>query len=516
MNFNQFDLSKQLLDAVSDLNFTSATLIQEKTIPLILKHQDVLAKSQTGSGKTIAYALPTVQHFLNNPSTYILVLAPTRELALQIDKVFNELLKYIPKAKTTLLYGGVNIQKQIVALKQNPKIVIATPGRLLDHVNRKTIALKHFNVVVLDEADEMLNMGFKDDVLTILEKTAPNKQTLLFSATISKDIYELAQSIQRDVIFIENKNNNKNITQQAYQVSLSHKYVLLQQLLAILNPTQAMIFCNTKKSVDEITLKLAHLNMSAAGIHGDMKQEMRTKVIQQFKAQKLKYLICSDVMARGIDIDNLEMVINYDLPQEIEFYIHRIGRCGRIDKKGTSITFFTPKESKKIRQLEKLTKQSITIMPLPNEKALQQGVATLILSDLMHSLSHTHFKKVREEIRVYLENNHLNALDVLTSYAISKNKVDGLQQPIQEEKLTRKRKSFVNLTLNIGKKANIHEKNIVDALKKTYDINTSAIGQINIYKPYSTVDIEKLQASKILSSKQNVMIKKQKVKIKRS
>ncbi len=337
MKFTELDISKNLLKAVMDMGFEEATEIQEKSIPLILSGRDMIGQSQTGTGKTAAFALPVLDRVdpkINKPQ--VIVLCPTRELAVQVCGEFNKLSKYTG-IKSFPVYGGEPIFRQISALKRGAQIIIGTPGRLMDHMNRKTIKLDHVKSIILDEADEMLNMGFREDIETIL-KNIPTEdiQTILFSATMPKSIMDITHLYQNNpkIVKITRKElTTDTIDQRYYHVLEHHKLEVLRRLLDVYNPKLTLIFCNTKRKVDEVTELLQDSGYASDKIHGDMNQVVRLSVLGKFNKGVINILVATDVAARGLDIQNVEAVVNYDVPENEEYYVHRIGRTGRAGKK---------------------------------------------------------------------------------------------------------------------------------------------------------------------------------------
>lgn len=357
--FNNLNLSNNLLKALADMNFINPSAIQKDAIPQVLLGNDIIAKAPTGSGKTAAFAIPIIEKLdlnLENRSIQALVLCPTRELTMQVHKEFEKLTKYFENINAVSVYGGQNIEKQITALKKEPQIIIATPGRLMDHLRRGSIKLNLCSTVVLDEADEMLDMGFREDIYTILEGTPVNRQTILFSATMAKDILELTKKFQKSpnlVDVTDNLMNTPNIEQQYFEVVEKDKIELLARLLNLHNVKLALVFCNTKSNVDKTVEILKSKGYLSDAIHGDMNQMQREKVMRGFRSGSVKILVATDVAGRGIDVKNIEAVFNYDLPRDDEDYIHRIGRTGRAGTSGIAFTFVSKKQVQSLRRIER-------------------------------------------------------------------------------------------------------------------------------------------------------------------
>lgn len=356
-SFEEMDLSKEVLRAIKDMGFTTPSTVQAKTIPLMMSGADVNAIAPTGTGKTCAFGIPMLEYVqLNEPEVQEVVLAPTRELALQIGDELTKLAKYIKGCRIAVLYGGQPIPKQLAALKRKPQILVATPGRLLDHMNCGNVHLNAVHTMVLDEADEMLNMGFVKDVTRIIEATPDERQMVLFSATTNQDVLTIAWKYQHDPIEVTVEATKQDRPQIAQYVISTEQNKKIDHLLYLLDADvyqRVMIFCNTKFMTDRLTERLKKEGYQAECIHGDVKQSQRNVVMNDFRRGKFPILIATDVAARGIDVDDVEAVINFDLPAENEYYLHRIGRTGRAHKHGVSFSLVTFQESVRMDEILK-------------------------------------------------------------------------------------------------------------------------------------------------------------------
>ncbi len=356
-SFEEMDLSKEVLRAIKDMGFTTPSTVQAKTIPLMMSGADVNAIAPTGTGKTCAFGIPMLEYVqLNEPEVQEVVLAPTRELALQIGDELTKLAKYIKGCRIAVLYGGQPIPKQLAALKRKPQILVATPGRLLDHMNRGNVHLNAVHTMVLDEADEMLNMGFVKDVTRIIEATPDERQMVLFSATTNQDVLTIAWKYQHDPVEVTVEATKQDRPQIAQYVISTEQNKKIDHLLYLLDADvyqRVMIFCNTKFMTDRLTERLKKEGYQAECIHGDVKQSQRNVVMNDFRRGKFPILIATDVAARGIDVDDVEAVINFDLPAENEYYLHRIGRTGRAHKHGVSFSLVTFQESVRMDEILK-------------------------------------------------------------------------------------------------------------------------------------------------------------------
>ncbi len=382
LSFADLALPEPIATAVKDLGFEEPTPIQSLAIPLLRDGKDVIGQAHTGTGKTAAYGIPIVERVDPAGKTpRALVLCPTRELAIQVSEELRKLARYRRGLIILPVYGGQPIERQLHALKAGVQVVIATPGRLLDHIDRRSITLSDVGTVVLDEADEMLDMGFRDDIEAILKKTPPGRQTVLFSATMSKEILDLAARYQHDprtVQVMHDKLSVPKIEQSYFEVRESGKIDVLSKLLDLYDPQLTLIFANTKRRVDEIVSQLQARGYLAEGLHGDMNQSQRERVMGKFREGRIDILIATDVAARGIDVPAVDLVVNFDVPQDPEYYIHRIGRTGRAGKEGRSFTFVSGKEMWKLRDIQRFAKIKIALQSVPKEHEIISRKAELM------------------------------------------------------------------------------------------------------------------------------------------
>ena len=364
ISFQEMDLSEEILKAVADMGFTEPSTIQQKTIPLMMSGADINAIAPTGTGKTCAFGIPMLEYLqLKDNRVQEIVLAPTRELAVQIGEELTKLAKYIRGCRIAVLYGGQPISRQMNAIRRNPQIVVATPGRLLDHMERGNIKLNAVHTMVLDEADEMLNMGFVKDVTGIIEKTPVDRQLVLFSATTNRDVLTIAWKYQQSPVEVTveaTKEDRPQITQYVIRTENAKKMDDLLYLLDADVYQRVMVFCSTKFMTDRVTSRLQKEGYDARCIHGDIRQSQRNETMNGFKKGKFPILVATDVAARGIDVDDVEAVINYELPNENEYYLHRIGRTGRAHKHGVSFSLVTFQEGVRMEEILKYMQSSPT------------------------------------------------------------------------------------------------------------------------------------------------------------
>ena len=370
--FAELPLVPELLRAIGEMGFSEPTPIQAQSIPLILEGRDVVGRSQTGTGKTAAFGIPAIQMVdpnLDRRMAQILLLCPTRELAVQACEELKKLAHHTRGVHVCAVYGGAPIERQIVQLK-DANIVVGTPGRVMDHLRRRTLKISELRMVILDEADEMLSMGFREDIETILTQAPENRQTILFSATMPKEIMNLIDNYQKDPVLVEiNKSQValNSIEQFYYDIPTGRKNDALGLLLHYYAPSRSMVFCNTKKMVDDLTGWLLDHGFKAEGLHGDMKQSQRTVVMDAFKAGRTSILVATDVAARGIDVDDINCVFNYDIPQNAEYYVHRIGRTGRAGKSGSAYTLCCGRNQlRQMEQILRFAKAQATLAPVRN------------------------------------------------------------------------------------------------------------------------------------------------------
>ncbi len=370
--FDQFELSKEVMKAIKNRNLEFATPVQAETIPPMLEWKDVIAKAPTGTGKTFAFGIPIIEHIdPNDHQVQSLILAPTRELALQISAEMRDMAKYKPGIRVVCIYGGQPIGTQIQMLKKRPKILVATPGRLLDHLSRRTVRLGGVRTVVLDEADRMVDMGFYKDVTKILDLTTNRRNLALLSATMSREVMDIGWTYQRDpaeITIPETVDNKPDIFQYSLRTEEKNKTEAILKIINHEKYERALIFCNTKHKAERLAKWLGAKGYAVDCIHGDIRQNIREKVLNTFRRGGLDILVATDVAARGLDVDDVDTVFNYDIPQENEYYTHRIGRTGRAKKHGVAYTFVSNiADAVRLSEIEKYTKSSIRPLNLDEE-----------------------------------------------------------------------------------------------------------------------------------------------------
>ncbi len=509
-NFETLDLNRDLLKAVSELGYDEPTAIQKQAIPVLLTGNDVLGQAQTGTGKTAAFALPLLNR-LDPTSKHVqaLVMAPTRELAIQVNDAITQFGKYMG-VKVLPVYGGASYERQIKGLKQGVNIVVGTPGRLLDLINRSALNLSQVEYLVLDEADEMLNMGFLEEVEAIIQQTPATRQTALFSATLPKPIRKMANQYLNnpvEVIVQHKKMTVENTEQRYYLVREDDKIAALVRLFEMEEVKNALIFTRTKVRAADLAEALMERNYLVEALHGDLKQETREKVLGRFRKGLTQVLVATDVAARGLDIDDISHVINFDIPYDAEDYVHRIGRTGRAGRTGIAITFVNSKEQRLIREIERYTCQPMTLAKLPTVKEVlarrdelftDQLVARLALEETQQGrklveqiidYGYDPIEIAAAAIQMARETQKLPTLDEIKSFETSttreKTKIVGKQH----RRSNGYEPGMVRLSINVGKTHDIKPRNIVGAIANRVGIPGSAIGEIDIQKQKTYLDV---------------------------
>ncbi len=408
--FRELGLSDQMIEALRKKGFEEPTPIQALTIPFLLKGtKDVVGQAQTGTGKTGAFGIPLIENIVPD-SGYVqaLIMAPTRELAVQVTEEINS-LSPDHKVRVTAIYGGQPIDRQIDRLKRGVDIVVGTPGRIMDHLERRTLNISKVQYVVLDEADEMLNMGFVEDIETILKSTPKEKRMLLFSATMPDNIMRLAKNYMRDFEVVAAKQDaitQNNIQQIYFEVAQSDKFEALYRIVDVEEHFYGVVFCRTKLDADEIAGKLVNRGCRAEALHGDVSQGQRERILKKFKDKKTTILVATDVAARGIDVDNLTHVINYSLPQDPESYVHRIGRTGRAGKTGTAVTLITPSEYRKLISIQRMANATIQKQTIPDVQAVIDSKKERIKSSIVKIIESGDFEDLKEIAKEILTDNN--------------------------------------------------------------------------------------------------------------
>ena len=445
LRYEDSGINPKILRAVSEMGYTQMTPIQEQAIPQLMEGKDVIGQAQTGTGKTAAFGIPMLQ--MVDPASRELqgmILCPTRELAIQAAEELHKFSKYMHGIRVVPIYGGQDISRQIKALKGGVQIIVGTPGRVMDHMRRHTIKLDSLKMVVLDEADEMLNMGFREDMEAILGEIPGEHQTALFSATMPQAILDITYKYQKDAVVVRITKQELTIPlvkQYYYVVKKIYKEEAISRLIDTYNLKRSIVFCNTKKMVDELAEHLKDRGYQAEGLHGDMTQKQRDFVMNRFKNGSLQVLIATDVAARGIDVDDLEAVFNYDVPQDTEYYVHRIGRTGRAGREGLAFTFAYGRDLYRIREIERVCKTKMTEQKLPKSAQVMDIKLNKLLQTAKDTLDKEDYVKLQDQIEEKMEDYELDPMELL-AYLVRKEIGEAPEEIVIEE--PRKRRSSID------------------------------------------------------------------------
>lgn len=525
MLFNELNLPEEILRAVEDMGFSEATEIQSKAIPVMLEGKDLVGKSNTGTGKTAAFGIPAAVSVTRGGKNgvEVLILCPTRELAMQACKEIEKFSAYMPWVKPCAVYGGAAMDKQISELRRGANIVVGTPGRVMDHIGRKTLKLENLRTIVLDEADEMLNMGFREDIETILSFVPEERQTVLFSATMPPPIMAITKEYQNDpvVIKVESKARTVDTIEQKYfEVPMGRKTDALKLLLIAYEPKLSMVFCNTKKMVDELTEALVSKGFKAAGLHGDMKQASRTQVLSAFKSGSINVLIATDVAARGIDVEGVDCVFNYDLPQDNEYYIHRIGRTGRAGKSGAAYTIISGrKQFYELKNIASFIKADIARAELPGRDEIVARKAAHVNEKILSAVESGKYESCRADVQKLMESG-LSAEDIAVALLGMRLSKDTKNIPeiisVPRDNGGRYQKGGkVKLEISAGRSSRLAPNFVLGALVDATGMPGKSFGKIDIYDKFTTVEVPEADTEHVLDSMTGTKINGQKITIKR-
>ena len=502
--FNNMNIKQEIKDAISEMGFEEATPIQKEAIPYVLEGRDVIGIAQTGTGKTCAFGVPIINNVDSGvDALQALVLCPTRELAIQTGEELQSLSKYLEEVRVLAIYGGGQMDRQIASLKKKPQIIVGTPGRILDHMRRKTIKLDNLKTIVLDEADEMLDIGFREELDVILEKTKGNRQTVLFSATMSKDVLAITKKyLKKDQINIEIEHKTltaPKIKQYLVEVKQSQKLDALSRIIDSEIINLGVIFCNTKRMVDELCDHLKIRGCQVASIHGDMKQSQRDLVMKKFRSGKLNFLIATDVAARGIDVDNVEVIINYDIPSDEEYYVHRIGRTGRAGKEGKSITIINPKEMYKVRQIEKYANVKMETYELASAEVLNNKKINDLMKSILENIQKEDLETETSIVETFLKDTDVSPVSVIASLIKMQTSKDKFEEiDFRGEAFEERRKEGTKLFVTLGKKDGLKRTDLKDLIAETCNISKSKILDAEILNTYSFLTVSEDIANKVV------------------
>lgn len=532
-NFNDFNLSEELLKAIIEMGFEEPSPIQKQAIPTMLNNEDVVGQAQTGTGKTASFGVPIVEKVnKNSKTTQAMVLCPTRELSIQVAEEISKLAKY-KGVSVVPIYGGQPIERQIRSLKMGVQVVVGTPGRVIDHIKRKTLKTENIRTFVLDEADEMFDMGFREDIEKIISFLPYERQTTFFSATMDQEMMDFAARYQNEprlIKVVPKELTVPKVTQYYFALKHNMKLEILSRILDVQNPKLTVVFCNTKKMVDDLTAGLQSRGYFADGLHGDLKQIQRDGVMNKFRNSTIDILVATDVAARGIDVDDVDLVINYDMPQDVEYYVHRIGRTARAGREGTAISFVSPREMNTLSQIQKYTKTKIEKRDMPTLKDLIKRHEERFMEEIKEEIERDDHSKEMNLINIlmsedispidiaacllkhYNENNKLNNHEELIDVDIKKSR-KGQGNDKTSNSNRNNRKSNINdknsgrIYINVGSRKGVSQRHIVSALCNDANIDARDIGDIEIFEKFSFVNIHKNAVKDAINNMNNAHIK---------
>lgn len=513
-NFNSFGLSKELLKVLDEVGYESPSAIQEQCIPHLLNGHDVIGQAQTGTGKTAAFALPLIDRIdISNNQVQLLVLAPTRELAIQVSEAIQTYARHLKGFHVLPIYGGQSYDIQLRPLKRGVHAVVGTPGRVMDHLKRGTLKLNSLKALVLDEADEMLRMGFIDDVKWVMEKLPKERQIALFSATMPDVIRRVAEKFLNTPKIVKVKTKTataQTISQRYWLVSGVNKLDALTRILEVEEFDALLIFVRTKTATADLAEKLSARGFTAEAINGDIAQRQRERIIQQLKNGKIDILIATDVAARGLDVERISHVVNYDIPQDPESYVHRIGRTGRAGREGKAILFVAPRERRMLKTIERITRQPIDPMQLPSAKIINEQRVVNFKNRITDTLNNQELAIFEELILNYQKEHEIDAFKIASALALMAQGTEPLllnEKEINQASLDKGNKSKLSVSINadplkdnpsiqmrryriaVGHKDNIKPGNVLGAIANEAEISSAFIGAIQIYEDFTTVDL---------------------------
>ena len=516
MTFEEMCLDTRIMRAIAEMGFEQPSPIQAQSIPIAVEGKDMIGQARTGTGKTASFGMPMLQRI--NPkdkSLQAIVLCPTRELAIQSANEIRKLAKFLHGIKVLPIYGGQEISKQIRSLKGGVQIVIGTPGRVMDHLRRHTLKPQTVDIVVLDEADEMLNMGFREDIETILGQLPEERQTMLFSATMPKPILEIAKRYLHEpeiVKVIQKELTVPKIEQYYYEVNPRKKNEVLSRLLDMYDPSLSLVFCNTKRKVDELVADLKGRGYFAEGLHGDMKQSQRDRVMNGFRNGRTDILVATDVAARGIDVDDVEAVFNYDVPQDDEYYVHRIGRTGRAGREGRAFTLVVGKEIYKLKDIQRYCKTKIRRQPIPSVNDVAAIKVEKLLEQAGELIATDGLGRMMDLLEEYLDGSDYSATEMAAALlAMQLGETSTQTLPKEEFGDTGAEPGMVRMFMNIGKKDRVRIGDILGAVAGESGMEGALVGTIDMYDNFSFVEVPQEYAAAVLEAMNHSKIKGRRV-----
>ena len=548
VRFEEFNFSEEMQKGIKAMGFEEMSPIQGQAIPILLEGRDIIGQAQTGTGKTAAFGIPILEMTdASDKSIQVLVLCPTRELCIQVAEEISKLGKFKKGIKVLPVYGGQPIDRQLRALKAGVQIVIGTPGRVIDHINRKTIKTDKIKMMILDEADEMFDMGFRDDIELVMNTLPEERQTIFFSATMESHIVKFASRYQKNPEFIKVVHKEltvPNVEQAYFELKQNMKTEILSRLMDVYNPKLTIVFCNTKKKVDELTTELQGRGYMVDALHGDLKQSQRDTVMGKFRRGTIEVLVATDVAARGLDVDDIDLVINYDMPQDEEYYVHRIGRTARAGREGAAFSFVSGRDIYKLKDIQKYTKTKIERRDLPTLKDIEARYTTSMLDKIRVEVEKGDNSKYEKIVDSLLQEDY-TSLDIaaaLLKFYMLENRLDGHQEldmvdygskqksnesrsksttsgsmdrsdgPKQRSS-SRSKSGMARLYINVGSRKGVSPRHILSALIQETNIDKKLVGDIDVYDKFTFVEIANEYSDMIVENLSEKRIKGMKVKV---
>lgn len=512
--FSSLGLSNEILRAIDDMGFEEPSKIQAEVIPILLEGYDAIGQAQTGTGKTLAFGAPILNNTRRETGKInSIILVPTRELAIQVNDELKRIAKY-SRVKVLPVYGGQPIERQISALNRGVEIIVGTPGRVLDLIRRKIIHLENIKYLVLDEADEMLNMGFIDDIEEIIGNCGKDRQTMLFSATMPKQIQNLAKRYMREetkhVSILKNTMTVATIHQYYYEIKQKDRFESLCRILDIDEPSSTIIFCKTRKGVDELVEGMQSRGYNVEGMHGDINQNQRINTLRKFKENNIEFLVATDVAARGIDVEDVSHVINYDLPQDIESYVHRIGRTGRANKEGTAYTLVTAREYMTLKQIERETKAKIRRKEIPSIDDIFMARYKSMMERIRENIQNEDYQKfVPLAAQLDDEFNLVDVAAALMNMLYNKE----VSYEYTENVMSGEEPKNVRIFISCGRIDRVNPKTLLQFLNQTAGVNREEVGDISILEKFTFINVTEEASGLILKKCQGKRINDRRVRV---
>ena len=519
LKFEDINLSEEIQKAVSDMGFEEMSPIQSQAIPNLLEGIDIIGQAQTGTGKTAAFGIPIIEKCnRKDRSLQAMVLCPTRELSIQVAEEVRRLAKYKKDIFVLPIYGGQPIDRQIKALKKGVQIVVGTPGRIIDHIRRKTLKLGSIRMLVLDEADEMFDMGFRDDIELIVNHMPEERQTIFFSATMPKEIVDFAKRYQtnpKTIKVVHKELTVPRVEQYYFELKEHMKTEILSRLIDIYNPKLSIVFCNTKKKVDELTIELQGRGYFVDGLHGDLKQSQRDRVMSKFRTGNIDILVATDVAARGLDVDDVDIVFNYDIPQDEEYYVHRIGRTARAGREGIALSFVVGRDRYRIKDIERYTKTKIVRKDLPTLKDMEERQSDILIEKIKGEIDKGQLDRYEKMLNQLLDEDY-TSFDIaaaLLKFYLENNKLEGHRELDAVDYGTKGISTTARIYINTGKRKGVSPRHILEALLNETGIPRKTVGDIDMYDKFTFVEVPEEYAHQVIKGLNNKRIKGIKVKV---